>query len=68
MRRNRIWLRDIRVEVGFTQAEVAVAIGISQPTYSHFESGIRRPSPETAQKIGNLLKFDWTMFFPTTEN
>jgi len=26
-------------------------IGISQPTLSEFESGLKRPSPETALKI-----------------
>ncbi|MFV0497461.1 MAG: helix-turn-helix transcriptional regulator [Candidatus Fimivivens sp.] len=46
-----------------TQSDVAEAIGISRAHYTNIEKGNRRPSPEIAQKIGDILGVDWTTFY-----
>jgi len=61
----RMWLLDLRKAAGYTQCDIAVAVGITQPSYSNIENGERRPSPETAKALGNVLGFDWTRFFIT---
>lgn len=57
----RTWLKDARGEK--TQKEIAIACGISQQMYNFIENGHRRPSPELAQKLGDFLGVDWTLFF-----
>lgn len=56
-------LADMRITKGMTQEDVAKAAGISRPAYCNIEKGVRRPSPEVAQKIAKELEFDWTLFF-----
>jgi transcriptional regulator with XRE-family HTH domain len=41
-----------------TQKEVAEKIGVGQPTYTNYESGIREPNGDTIVKLANL--FDTT--------
>lgn len=59
----RDWLRNKREGKKLSQSEVARSVGISQNHYSSIETGVRRPSPEVAQKIANELEFDWILFF-----
>jgi transcriptional regulator with XRE-family HTH domain len=59
----RKWLRELRENKGFSQKTLAQSVGMSQPFYTNIEKGNRRPSPETAKKIAEVLDFDWTMFF-----
>lgn len=56
-------LEGMRITKGMTQEDVAKAAGISRPAYCNIEKGVRRPSPEVAQKIAKELGFDWTLFF-----
>lgn len=58
------WLKHIRIDADMTQIEVAEKVGISQQMYWMIENGERRPSVETAKKIGAVLGFDWTRFYP----
>lgn len=51
-----------------TQAQVAEQSGVSRAHYTHIENGVRRPSPDVAQKIAKLLDFDWTIFFTQSSN
>lgn len=46
-----------------TQQEVAILADVSRQAYSSYETGIRRPSPEVAMRIGAALDFDWTRFY-----
>ena len=46
---------------------MAKQIGATQQMYNYIESGKRRPSPELAQKIAKVLKFDWTKFYEEQE-
>ena len=51
-----------------TQEQVAEASGIERSYYTMIERGNRRPSVAIAQKIGNVLGFDWTFFFTDEGN
>lgn len=62
----RDWLVNLRKGKNFSQADVARAAKISQPSYSDIENGKSRPKPETAKKIAEVLCFDWTEFFEET--
>ena len=55
-------MREKREEAHLTQQQLATMIGISRTTITKIENG-GRPSVNTAQKIANILGFDWTLFF-----
>ena len=57
----RKWLIELRK--GYTQTQIAEAVGITQQMYSFIELGERRPSVEVAKKIASVLGFNWTRFF-----
>lgn len=57
----RKWLIELRK--GYSQTQIAEAVGISQQMYSFIELGVRRPSVEVAKKIASVLGFDWTLFY-----
>lgn len=59
----RNWLIDIRQKKGLTQEQVARSSKIQRAYYTMIERGDRRPSTDVAQKIGESLGFDWTIFF-----
>ena len=60
----RSWLRAIRQMKGLSEKSVAQAAGIAQPVYHRYETGDSSPSVPTAKKIGAILGFDWTLFYP----
>lgn len=64
----RSWLRSIRENKAMTEKQVAASVGISQPAYHAIENGNRNPSVPTAQRISQVLGFDWTIFFPMPNN
>ena len=57
------WLKEIRMESGKTQEEVADEAGITRGAYCNIETGERRPSVDVAKRIAGVLGFDWTRFF-----
>jgi len=59
----RVWLSDIRLDVGMTHEEVAKSVGVKRQYYSMIENGDRTPSVKVARKIGEVLNFNWTIFF-----
>ncbi|WP_416144949.1 helix-turn-helix transcriptional regulator [Planococcus koreensis] len=59
----REWLKNKRIEAGFTQEQVAKKAGIARTTYAMIEQGERDPSVAVAAKVANVLKFKWTLFF-----
>ncbi len=61
----RKWLIQAREKSKLSQSELSSLCNITQQYYSYIELGERRPSPETAQKIAEVLNFDWTLFFIT---
>lgn len=50
-------LKKMRMEALYSQKEFAQVIGISQNHYSNIENGLRRPSPEVAKRIADVLGF-----------
>lgn len=56
-------LLQLREEKKMTQDDVAKKAGIARPYYTMIEQGKRRPSPEVAKKIANVLGFGWTFFY-----
>lgn len=59
----REWLKDIRKNKGIEVETISIECGISQSYYSLIETGKRNPSVILAQRIGNLLDFEWTRFY-----
>lgn len=59
----REWLKNIRNDKGLTQEDVANACSIARSYYTHIENGVKTPSVPVAKKIGNILQFEWTVFF-----
>ncbi|MCI4643408.1 MAG: helix-turn-helix domain-containing protein [Hyphomonadaceae bacterium] len=47
-------LKDWRKTSGLTGRDAAQRIGVAQPTWSQYENGFRRPSPEIAARIEAL--------------
>lgn len=48
-------LKDLREQMGFSQAYLAKKINISQQYYSKLEEGKRRPSPKIARKLAVIF-------------
>lgn len=49
-------LKQLRIEKGLTQKEVAQHFGIAQSNYQQWESGKRSPSGETLEKLADFFK------------
>ena len=62
----RKWLIELRK--GYTQTQIAEAVGITQQMYSAIELGERRPSVEVAKKIAAVMGFNWTRFYEDDSN
>ena len=60
---NPEWLKNLRISKQMTQAEVAEQCGIATNHYCNIENGVRRPSPEVAQKLAGILGFSWERFY-----
>ena len=58
-------LKEIRKEKRMTQTEVAEKAGIKRLRYWTYEAGKRKPKPEIAMKIADVLEFDWKDFYET---
>lgn len=61
-------LKEIRKEKRMTQTEVAEKAGIKRLRYWTYESGKRKPKPEIAMRIADVLEFDWKDFYEQPGN
>lgn len=59
----REWLKEKRIKSKMTQEQIALKVGVARTTYAMYEQGERDPSVGVAVKIGDVLKFKWTLFF-----
>ncbi len=50
---KRLILESKRANLGLSQEQVALALGISRPFYTQIENGTRDPSVKVALKIAN---------------
>ena len=48
-----IKLRELRIDHGYTQADIAAALGITQQTYSQYETGRRTPNAVALYRIAS---------------
>ncbi len=48
-------IRQLRADMGLTQQELAVQLGVALPTISRWETGRAKPSPLALQKIEDAL-------------
>lgn len=55
------WL--VKLRGSRSQYKMASEIGIAQSTYASIEVGSRRPSVDTAKRMGTVMGFEWTRFF-----
>ena len=49
-------IRDARVKLGITQAELASRLNVTQAAVSHWEQGISMPTPKQIPVIAKILK------------
>lgn len=63
-------IKALRERLGLTQMEFAEKIGISQPSVTMYESGLREPSWEAVQKIvtGLGIQYDELADKPARRN
>lgn len=63
-------LKKMRMEALYSQKAFAQVIGISQNHYSNIENGVRRPSPEVAKRIADVLGFgsEWYRLLEAEES
>ncbi len=47
-------LRELRIQSKMTQREIAIYLGIAQPSYIRYENGKSEPTLECLVKIANL--------------
>ena len=48
-------LKELRVEKGLKQSEVAMAVGISTAVYGYYERGINKPDPDMLVKLADFF-------------
>ena len=48
-------LKQLRIQKNFTQPELAKLVGVAQPTFAQYESGIRVPNIIVGVKIAKKL-------------
>src|SRR5699024_3349236 len=55
-------LKNARYNKGISQSDIADKINVTSQYYNLIENGHRRPSPERAQKIAEILSLDRSGF------
>jgi putative transcriptional regulator len=64
----RVFLTTARKNKNLTHESIAEKVGITRQYYGMIENGERTPSVYIARKIGEILEFDWTLFFEQSSN
>lgn len=57
-----MWLKEYRKKINKTQLQIANEVGITRQMIAALEKGAK-PSVKTAKKIGQVMGFDWKLFF-----
>lgn len=50
------WLRDLRKQYNLTQAGLAKAVGVAQPTINAWELGQRTPKPKEVLRLSKFFE------------
>lgn len=56
-------IKETREKAGFTQSQLAEAVGTTSQNISQYERGLRKPKYETLLKIANALNSDVRNFY-----
>src|SRR3954468_14772437 len=48
-------LRDARLHLGLSQAELGDRLGVTGAAIGHYETGVSKPSPDRAAQLARLL-------------
>ncbi len=56
-------LRELRINNGMTQKELAAHCGVVRQTISNIELGVTEPSVKLAKKIADVFGVDWYILF-----
>lgn len=56
-------LKELRLEKGLTQQQIADEIGVNRGSYSNWEKGKREPSFENLIKLADLLEVSLDSLF-----
>lgn len=59
-RTNDSPIAQARLSKGWTQKQLAEAIGTPQQRINEWETGVRNPKMQSLMKIGESLGVDWT--------
>ena len=59
----RVWLKEIREKDNLSQGEMADKLRLPTTTYASYEQGKRTPTVNSAKRIADTLKINWTIFF-----
>ena len=57
---NDSLIAKARLKAGYTQTQLADAIGVGQAQIANWESGFRKPKMDALMRIGAALGVDWT--------
>lgn len=60
-------LKMLRKERGYTQDDIAALLGVSKQTISGYERGVRRPSFEYLDKLGDFFNVDLSFLLGNTD-
>lgn len=61
-------LKEARVAAGMSQADVAKAIGVSQPAYCYIENGDKMPSLPVAKQLSKILNVSLDYLVDNSDN
>ncbi|MDU0332569.1 helix-turn-helix transcriptional regulator [Paenibacillus sp. 3LSP] len=64
----RSWLVTARESFNMSHEDVAEKAKITRQYYGMIENGQRDPSVKVAQRLGEILNVNWTIFFESTSN
>ena len=58
-RTNDSPIAQARLAKGWTQQQLAEALGVGQPMIAHWETGAKKPKMQTLMRIADALGVDW---------
>jgi transcriptional regulator with XRE-family HTH domain len=53
-------IAQARLKKGWTQTQLADAIGVKQTQIANWESGFRKPKMDALMRMGDAMGIDWT--------
>ena len=57
-------LRELRLQVGYSQKNVADLLNVNRSTYTYYETGKTTPDPMTLNRIAKIFGVPLAEFFP----